>query len=158
MADKDKNKAKDETKEKGKKDENDKDEDDDNNEDDDVVGSPTSKASAPSLSEQSRLRSTSFRHGGPGPSGPLSPTGDGETAADIYRKQAARIDELERQNKRLAKDAADAEKRWQKAEDALGDTRDGADSSELEKLVCALRKVFYVFRMCEGYVSNISAF
>ncbi|CAK7274013.1 hypothetical protein SEPCBS57363_005944 [Sporothrix epigloea] len=94
------------------------------------------KAAAPSRSEQSRLRSTSFRHGGPAPSGPLSPSADGETAADIYRKQTMRIDELERQNKRLAKDAADAEKRWQKSEDALADARDGtsADAPELAKL------------------------
>ncbi|CAK7222785.1 hypothetical protein SCUCBS95973_004954 [Sporothrix curviconia] len=111
--------------------------DDDKDEEDDTVASPASpKAAPPSLSEQSRLRSTSFRHGGPGPSGPLSPSADGETAADIYRKQVTRIDELERQNKRLAKDAADAEKRWQKAEDALADARDGTstDSPELTKL------------------------
>lgn len=105
---------------------------------DDTSSPPASpKATAPSRSEQSRLRSTSFRHGVPGPSGPLSPSADGETAADIYRKQAMRIDELERQNKRLAKDAADAEKRWQMSEDALADARDGAsaDAPELAKLV-----------------------
>ncbi|CAK7209345.1 hypothetical protein SEUCBS140593_000465 [Sporothrix eucalyptigena] len=133
----------------GKEEKEDKDEKDDkpeekeeakdkeDDEDDIAVTSPTSpKATAPSLSEQSRLRSASFRLGGPIPSGPLSPSADGETAADIYRKQLARIDELEKQNKRLTKDAADAEKRWQKAEDDLADARDGAsaDSPELAKL------------------------
>ncbi len=107
--------------------------DDDTKDDGVAVASPTSPtttAAASSLSEQSRLRSTSFRHGA-----------DGETAADIYRKQAARIEDLERQNKRLAKEAADAEKRWQKAEDALADTREGSDSSELLKLVgCRTRE------------------
>ena len=94
--------------------------------------SPTLAIATPSLSEQSRLRSASFRHGGPrSPSG----TGDGETAADIYRKQSARIDELERQNKRLTKDAADSEKRWRNAEDALADARDGGETSELSRLV-----------------------
>ncbi|CAK7219079.1 hypothetical protein SBRCBS47491_003722 [Sporothrix bragantina] len=117
--------------------EKDEEKDDKEDENDTAVTSPTSpKAAPPSLSEQSRLRSTSFLQGGPGPSGPLSPSADGETAADIYRKQVARIDELERQNKRLTKDAADAEKRWQKAEDALADARDGisTDSPELAKL------------------------
>ncbi|KJR81103.1 uncharacterized protein SPSK_05066 [Sporothrix schenckii 1099-18] len=105
---------------------------DDKAEEDDIVGEPTSpKGAVPSLAEQSRLRSASFRHGGP-----LSPGADGETAADIYRKQASRIEELERQNKRLTKENADAEKRWQKAEDALEDIRDstGGDSSEVSKL------------------------
>ncbi|EPE05689.1 hypothetical protein F503_08220 [Ophiostoma piceae UAMH 11346] len=110
----------------------------------DTVASPTTSpklaVATPSLSEQSRLRSASFRHGGP-----LSPTGtgDGETAADIYRKQSARIEELERQNKRLTKDASDSEKRWRNAEDALADARDGGESSELSKLnseIAALKR------------------
>lgn len=130
-ADADEEKDKAEAKDEANKDEK----DDEKDEEDDVVGEPASpKTAAPSLSEQSRLRSASFRQGGP-----LSPSADGETAADIYRKQASRIDELERQNKRLTKENADAEKRWQKAEDALADTRDGSngDSSEVSKLVCS---------------------
>lgn len=41
----------------------------------------------------------------------------------------ARIEELEKENKRLAKEAAESEKRWQKAEDELADIRedDGDD-------------------------------
>lgn len=107
------------------------------------------ESSAPSLAQQSRARSTSFRKGstsvGPaspsGPSGTFSP--EGETAPDIYRKQVARIEELEKENRRVAKEAVDAEKRWQKAEEELADLREaegdaakaGGSGSEVEKLV-----------------------
>ncbi|PQE24491.1 hypothetical protein CJF32_00007536 [Rutstroemia sp. NJR-2017a WRK4] len=102
---------------------------------------------SPSLSVQSKMRSSSFRQA----SGPLSPeiafSPSGDTAPDIYRKQAIRIEELERENKKLAKEAGDAEKRWKKAEEELEDLREadgestkgekesgGASSEELEKL------------------------
>lgn len=108
-----------------------------------AVLSPTAEAAAASLAEQSKLRSSSFRRGSV--TSPLSPGAsppDGETAADIYRKQAARIEELERENKKLGKEAADAEKRWKKAEEELEDLReaedgkkDDATSGENEKLV-----------------------
>ncbi|RYO82883.1 hypothetical protein DL764_009534 [Monosporascus ibericus] len=102
--------------------------------------SPT-QTSPPSLSQQSKLRSSSFRQG------PVSPTGfalnsEGETAPEIYRKQVARIEDLEKENKRLAKEAADAEKQWWKAEEELAELREadvdgkknnGSDS-EVEKL------------------------
>jgi hypothetical protein len=102
---------------------------------------------------QSKIRSTSFRQGAasggsvsPGPSA-FSP--DGDTAPEIYRKQALRIEELERDNKRLAKDAQDGEKRWKKAEEQLEDIReadvdqltslkgDFGKSDDIEKLVSA---------------------
>jgi hypothetical protein len=87
-----------------------------------------------SLSRQSKLRSSSFRQG------PLSPTlPEGETAADIYRKQVARIDDLEKENKRLAKEASDAERRYKKAEEELADLQeadqDGSENGQIEKLV-----------------------
>jgi len=103
----------------------------------------------PSISLQSKLRSSSFRQS----SAPISPglfsPADGDTAPDIYRKQALKIDELEKENKRLAKEAADGEKRWKKAEEELEDLRDadgdsskakepaptGVLSAEVEKLV-----------------------
>ncbi|KAM3079397.1 hypothetical protein ACMFMG_005829 [Clarireedia jacksonii] len=102
---------------------------------------------SPSLSVQSKMRSSSFRQA----SGPLSPeiafSPSGDTAPDIFRKQAIRIEELERENKRLAKEAGDAEKRWKKAEEELEDLREAdgestkgekesgsASSEELEKL------------------------
>ncbi|KAI0479779.1 hypothetical protein F4859DRAFT_477356 [Xylaria cf. heliscus] len=98
----------------------------------DEPSSPTQ--TAPSLSQQSKFRSSSFRQG------PLSPTltPDGETAADIYRKQVARIEDLEKENKRLAKEASDAERRYKKAEEELADLQeadqDGSDNSQIEKL------------------------
>ncbi|KAK3327858.1 hypothetical protein B0T19DRAFT_422997 [Cercophora scortea] len=105
--------------------------------------SPT-HASPPSLAEQSKARSTSFRKASI--SGPLSPgtfSPEGETAPEIYRKHVSRIEELERENKRLAKESADAEKRWQKAEEELADLREadrdggkegGDTDSQVEKL------------------------
>lgn len=104
------------------------------------------RARQASLSTQSKLRSSSFRQGGP-----LSPSmgSDAEEAAsapEIYRKQAAKIEELEKENKRLAKEAGDAEKRWKKAENELEDLREAESSrpstavvssstKEVEKLV-----------------------
>ncbi|KAM5380961.1 hypothetical protein ACJZ2D_003270 [Fusarium nematophilum] len=91
----------------------------------------SSPSATPSLAQQSKLRSTSFRAGstpsGAASPGPFSP--DGDTAPDIYRKHVARIEELEKENKRLAKDAVDSEKRWQKAENELADLRE-ADGEE----------------------------
>ncbi|KAI0134097.1 hypothetical protein BJ170DRAFT_608478 [Xylariales sp. AK1849] len=99
--------------------------------------------------QQSKLRSASFRAGSVSASGPLSPTGfplspEAETAADIYRKQVARIEDLEKENKRLAKEATDSEKRWQKAEEELADLREsdgkagGGSDGQVEKLQAEL--------------------
>lgn len=103
-------------------DESDSDSDSDSESESDDENSP---AATPSLAQQSKLRSTSFRAGS-NPSGgaasPFSP--DGETAPDIYRKHMARIEELEKENKRLSKEATDSEKRWQKAENELADIRE----------------------------------
>lgn len=116
----------------------------------------------PSLSLQSQLRSSSFRrtsvsqtqtspplNGGKSPTLPiLSP--DGDTVNEIYRKQTARIDELERENRRLAKDVKDGEARLRKTEQELEELRESsgevaelklkarivnAKSQEVEKLV-----------------------
>ncbi|KAG5997906.1 hypothetical protein E4U43_002550, partial [Claviceps pusilla] len=91
-----------------------------------------SPSGTPSLAQQSKLRSTSFRTGTASPAspGPFSP--DGETALDIYKKQVSRIEELERENRKLLKESSDAEKRWQKAEDELAVLReeDGDASSK----------------------------
>lgn len=88
-----------------------------------------------SPSVQSKMRSASFKAGGPLSPGFPFTTADA-SAADIYRKQVARIEDLEKENKRLAKEAADAEKRWQKAEGQLDDLREsGGDEGEIEKLV-----------------------
>ncbi|PHH54487.1 hypothetical protein CFIMG_003025RA [Ceratocystis fimbriata CBS 114723] len=98
-----------------------------------------------SLAEQSKMRSSSFRKNSttsmspPPQSAGLAGVAEAEArAADIYRKQTARIEELEKENKRLGKDAADAEKRWKKAEEELEDLReqDGGnnDDDEVAKL------------------------
>ena len=90
----------------------------------------------PSISLQSKMRSSSFRRTSVGQT-PLSPTTnllksptlpplspDGDTIPDIYRKQAMRLDELEKENKRLDKDAKDAEARWRKTEEDLEEARE----------------------------------
>lgn len=111
-----------------------------------------SPSATPSLAQQSKLRSTSFRAGSipsggasspvPFSPGPFSP--DGDTAPEIYRKHVAKIEDLEKENKRLAKEASDSEKRWQKAEEELADIRDadgddaaaeGGDNGQVDKLV-----------------------
>ncbi len=117
----------------------DKSKDDEATETKDEAPSPTEEAAAaatkpaeeasttdakPSLSQQSKMRSSSFRQS---ISGPLSPgvgiaspiLGGEDTAPEIYRKQAARIEELERENKRLTKEAGEGEKRYKKAEEEL---------------------------------------
>ncbi|KAK1255431.1 hypothetical protein MKX08_009426 [Trichoderma sp. CBMAI-0020] len=103
--------------------------------------SESSPSETPSLAQQSKLRSTSFRAGSLASPGPMSPgpfSPEGDTAPDIYRKHVARIEELEKENKRVTKEAADSEKRWKKAEEELADLResdskDGKDS-QTEKL------------------------
>lgn len=115
----------------------------------DTIGDePPSLKRESSVTAQSRVRSSSFRQGGPlspSLSGAKSPTlEDGISAPEIYRKQAARIEELEKENKRLAKEASDGEKRYKKAEDELEDLREAEPAikegskdadAELEKLV-----------------------
>ena len=117
----------------------------------------------PSLSLQSKMRSSSFRRtsmsqnpSSPSKNGAKSPilpmlSPDGDSVTEIYRKQAARLDELERENKRLAKEAQDSEGRWRKTEEALEELREArgefaelkaragkvdAKNEEIEKLVC----------------------
>ncbi|KIW59360.1 hypothetical protein PV05_03813 [Exophiala xenobiotica] len=87
----------------------------------------------PSVSLQSKIRSTSFRDGGP-----LSPAA---TPASL-----ARIEELEKENKRLAKEAEEHERRWRKVEEELEEVREqnaeelatasasGAPDSEVNRL------------------------
>ncbi|CAL3972703.1 hypothetical protein PZA11_004247 [Diplocarpon coronariae] len=91
-----------------------------------------------SLSIQSKMRSSSFRQSSGGPQSPgygFSP--DGDTAPDIYRKQAARIEELEKENKRLAKEASDGERRLKKAEEELEDLREAENETTMSKSTTA---------------------
>ncbi|KAI9819679.1 MAG: hypothetical protein M1832_003913 [Thelocarpon impressellum] len=90
----------------------------------------------PSLTLQSKARSSSFRRASVAQT-PLSPTHnnvksptlpplspDGDTVTEIYRKQAWRIEELEKENRRLEKDLGESETRWKKAEDEVEELRD----------------------------------
>ncbi len=116
----------------------------------------------PSISIQSKLRSESFRRGSSSqdPASPIgalksptfSPTSlAGEGAHEIFQKQAQRIEELERENKRLATESQEAVARRRKVEDELEELREASAEvaelrcrasegdqrrEELEKLVC----------------------
>ena len=107
---------------------------------------PESPSKEPSLAEKSKMRSASFRHSSattaqPPTSPSASPRSpDGDTAPDIYRKHVARIEELEKENKRLSKEAAEAKRRWEKAEEELAARDDGSSSagdSDEEKVTMA---------------------
>ncbi|KIW25738.1 uncharacterized protein PV07_08894 [Cladophialophora immunda] len=74
--------------------------------------SPRHGARQPSISLQSKIRSTSFRD-----SGPLSP-------AMISGNSLLKVEELERENKRLAKEAEAHERRWRKLEEELEEVRE----------------------------------
>lgn len=111
----------------------------------------------PSLSIQSKMRSSSFRKTSvsqgsvsPSPSALKSPpqslpplTGDGESVHEVFRKQSTKIEELEKENKRLEKEIADATSRWRKTEEQVEDLREASvDGAELrEKLKQAEEKV-----------------
>lgn len=82
----------------------------------------------PSLSIESKARSSSFRQGAaplsPSASNvkspvlpPLSPQGD--TMTDIYRKQASRLEQLEKDNRRLERELDESEEGRRKAEDRV---------------------------------------
>lgn len=100
----------------------------------------------PSLSIQSKMRSSSFRKSSvsqgsvsPSPSTAMrSPSlpplsADGDSVQELYRKQSTRIEELEKDNKRLEKELEDASGRWRKTEEQLEDLREtSVDTAELE--------------------------
>ena len=90
----------------------------------------------PSLSLESRIRSKSFRQAtpimspsSPSATDPKSPNipalnADGESMTEIYRKQAARVEELEKENRRLAKEAKEGASRWRALETELEELRE----------------------------------
>lgn len=86
-----------------------------------------------SMSIQSKIRSTSFRQ-----SGPLSPSALPDSDDSLYRKQVQRIEELEKDNTRLLREANEGESRWRKSEEELEELREKAaeagSNSEIEKL------------------------
>lgn len=100
----------------------------------------------PSLSIQSKMRSSSFRKTSvsqgsvsPSPSATMrSPslpplTADGDSVHEVYRKQSTRIEDLEKDNKRLEKELDEASGRWRKTEEQLEDLRESSvDAAELK--------------------------
>jgi archaellum component FlaC len=79
---------------------------------------------------------------------------------EVYRKQAGRIEELERENKRLEKEVEDVTGRFKKTEDQLEDLREASvDVAELrerlrvaegkvggvEELVCFIHLSLFLF-------------
>ncbi|KAJ5753961.1 uncharacterized protein N7511_008114 [Penicillium nucicola] len=124
----------------------------------------------PSLSIQSKMRSSSFRktsvsQGSVSPSPPatlkspagsLPPlTGDGESVHEVFRKQSTKIEELEKENKRLEKDLSDATSRWRKTEEQVEDLREACvDGAELrEKLKKAEEQVASIDALNEEILS-----
>jgi hypothetical protein len=110
--------------------------------------SRTGHGRQPSLSLQSRMRSTSFRKGSVSgaPTSPsqetlsaLSPDVGAGSAHEIFSKQAARLDELEKENKRLKKELETATTRQRKTEEELEELRE--DSSQLAELKSRSEKV-----------------
>lgn len=100
----------------------------------------------PSLSIQSKMRSSSFRKSSvsqgsvsPSPSqtmkSPSLPplTADGDSVHEVYRKQSTKIEDLEKDNKRLEKELEEASGRWRKTEEQLEDLRESSvDAVELK--------------------------
>ncbi|EZF10807.1 hypothetical protein H112_08009 [Trichophyton rubrum D6] len=105
----------------------------------------------PSISVQSKLRSSSFRQDSkvpatsPGSSGVKSPTlplsPDGSTAPEVFRKQAIRLEELEKENKRLEKEVEVTNAKWKKSEEELDDLRESsAETVELKEKLAKAEK------------------
>ncbi|GIJ82979.1 hypothetical protein Asppvi_001496 [Aspergillus pseudoviridinutans] len=107
---------------------------------------PAGHTRQPSLSIQSKMRSSSFRKGSvsqgsasTSPSNALkSPslpplTGNGDSVHELYRKQSTRIEELEKENKRLEKQLEESTSRWRKTEEQLEDLQEASvDAAELK--------------------------
>lgn len=105
---------------------------------DDATETQDTIAQEVSSSEQSRIRSESFKRGtsqttAPATGlklGPMSPGGDAIT--DIYKKQAARIEQLEKDSKRLEKEAEEKDIVFKKVEREVEELREAqADSADL---------------------------
>lgn len=115
----------------------------------DVTPKPHSRQH--SMSVQSKMRSSSFRRTSlsqgplsPSVNGPKSPelpilSPEGDSVNSIYRKQAARLDDLERENKRLTKEAQETERKWKKTEEELEELREA--SGEVAELKSRAQKL-----------------
>ncbi len=74
---------------------------------------------------------------------------------DIYRKQALRLEELDRDNRRLEKEARESEARWRKSEEELEELREA--SSEADALKIEARKAQESEREIEKLRAEIAA-
>jgi hypothetical protein len=110
----------------------------------------------PSVAVESRQRSASFyRNSSTGtPSSPPPITPGGGVSADIYREQAHRIEELEKENKRLHGEVEESKRRWKKGEEELEELRESRGdlalaeerAKEADKLVCLCTVAIYLER------------
>ncbi|KAK3640990.1 hypothetical protein LTR56_011640 [Elasticomyces elasticus] len=99
-------------------------------EENDAAGSLPERQS--SVSKQSRQRSESFRQGAPSPAATDS-KGPGSEVQDLYKKQAARIEELERENSVYKSQQEEGAARLVKVEEELESLREGSsDVAELK--------------------------
>jgi hypothetical protein len=97
---------------------------------------------SPSLSVQSKMRSDSFRRTSNAtprsPSATVAPfpslSPDSEQMSEIYRKQAVRVEELERENKRLEKEKGDGEAKWLRGEEELEKLREASGEASVLKM------------------------
>lgn len=103
--------------------------------DDEPTELPSSTAPShgrkPSIAVESRQRSASFYRSAGGPASPTATTPGGGVSGDIYREQAQRIDELEKENKRLAMELGQGEDRWKKSEEELEELRESRGDAAL---------------------------
>jgi hypothetical protein len=99
----------------------------DDDEPSELAAPKSSHARKPSVAIESRQRSESFyRSGAAGtPTSPGAVTPGAGITSEVYREQALRIDELERENKRLAGEVDESESRWKKGEEELEELREG---------------------------------
>lgn len=77
----------------------------------------------PSVAVESRQRSESFYRSGV-PTSPSPVTAGGGITSEVYREQAQKIEELERENKRLADEVEEHHGRWKKGEEELEELRE----------------------------------
>lgn len=111
-----------------------------------LVAPKASHGRKPSVAIESRQRSESFyRSGAAGtPNSPNPATPAGGITSEVYREQALKIEELERENKRLASEVEENQTRWKKGEEELEELREGRGDVALavekgkdaDKLVC----------------------
>lgn len=96
----------------------------DDDEPSELVPPKASHGRKPSVAIESRQRSESFyRSGVPTSPNPMTPGGG--ITSEVYREQAQKIEELERENKRLASEVEENQTRWKKGEEELEELREG---------------------------------